>query len=448
MAPASRAVDSPGLPRRVERDPSPLDAALARCVAQRAVAAAPGLLQRSCLKATEREGLLYLDEPDKREVDRQGQEDGAAVQSLLMRGALMIALARLDSQPPVVFEPDPVENDDPRPRTRGSGGKVRSKKYSYRSEPYPTERVRSFGSRGVNTSGYVRGPRMVATKSTAVGDVKTATANAALSVNAITHTVKPWNVGAHGAKTPDQHYGLKYALGTHGTATQAKLVRSYTRAGSGVGATRPDNWAPFTALLGMTQSGQIAGKMRWVQGHFINEHLGGRGEQQNLAPFTRSLNTRHYHAVEKHVIKDIAAGKAVDYSVKAIPSGPGTQNETDSIGWHRAARANYPQAMLNAMVAVGMLDAGDAANLAAGVAHPGTTATPASSAPTLAGVEANAEAWITGYVQAAFPDAIACRVRYYSPVPPGQNPAPQTAKGQPAAHSAKSVGEVVIDNRR
>lgn len=289
---------------------------------------------------------------------------------------------------------------------------------------------------------------MVSTKSTAVGDVKNATANATLTVNTTSHNVRAWNVGAHPAKAPIQHYSTKYGLGAHGTATQAKLVRSHTRTGSGVGTTRPDDWTDFTALLGMAQNGQIAGKMRWVQGHFINEHLGGRGEQQNLAPFTRSLNTRHYHAVEKHVIKSIGAGETVDYSVQAIPSGPGTQNETDSIGWHRAARANYPQAMLNAMVAVGALDAGDAANLTAGVAHPGTTATPASKAPTLAGVEAVVETWIRNYVRAAFPDAIACRMRYYTPVLPGQNPAPQTAKGQPAAHASKSVGEVVIDNRR
>ena len=176
----------------------------------------------------------------------------------------------------------------------------------------------------------------------------------------------------------------------------------------------------------MTQSGQIAGKMRWVQGHFINEHLGGRGEQQNLAPFTRSLNTRHYHAVEKHVIKAIGAGKAVDYSVKAIPSGPGTQNETDAIGWHRAARANYPQTMLNAMVAAGALDAGDAANLTAGVAHPGTTATPASSAPTLAGVEANAETWIAQLRAGRVPRrdrAAACATT--PPWPPARTPPPR-----------------------
>lgn len=312
---------------------------------------------------------------------------------------------------------------------------------------------------GVKTSRYVRGPRMVMTKATAVGDVKNANANATLTVNTTSHTVKAWNTGMHGAKTPEQRYALKYPLGGHSTATQAKLVRSYTRSGSGVGSTRPDNWTTFTALLGMKRNGQIAGRMRWVQGHFINEHLGGRGEQQNLAPFTRSLNTRHYHAVEKHVIKAIKGGETVDYSVKAIPSAPGSQNETDAIAWHRLARANYPQAMINAMVAVGALHADDAADLDAGVAHPASTPTPKSGAPTLGGVETNVETWISSYVRTAFPGAIACRVRYYTPMPKPkkkptgqtptvQTPAPKTAKGQVAVYSAKSVGEVVIDNRR
>lgn len=447
---------SPALAAPVAREPGSLDATLARCVARRAPAldAPPGVLQRSCLKATQRDSLLYLDEPDKQEVERQALEDGAAVQWLLMRGGLMIALARPTSTPTHVTRGFVDVEDEPPPRRRGhGGGKMRRTGHAYRFDPYGGAEHRPYRSGGVHTR-YPRSPLMVSTKAVAAGSVNAATANATLTVTGATHTVKAWNTGAHGAKTPDQIYATKYALGPHGTASQAKLVRSYTRQGSGVGATRPNGWTDFCALLGMTQSGQIAGKMRWVQGHFINEHLGGRGEQQNLAPFTRSLNTRHYHAVEKHVIAAIAGGQTVDYSVKAIAGTPGSQNETDAIAWHRAARANYPQSMINAMVAVGALNAADALTLTAGAANPGTTPTPNSGALTLAGVEAAVEAWITSYVQAAFPTAIACRVRYYSPLPPlppPPTPPPPpltTAKGQPAAHSAKSVGEVVIENRR
>jgi hypothetical protein len=278
-------------------------------------------------------------------------------------------------------------------------------------------------------------------RATAVGNIAGggAAGGATLTAPTATHTVANWNAGAHPGKAPDQRYGGAYALGPYGTASQAKLVRSYTRMGTKVGATRPNDWTDFSALLGMGQDGKIAGQKRWIQGHFINQRLGGRGEQQNLAPFTYSLNGTHYHAVEKHMIAAIGAGQTLDYSVQALPGVAGTQNETDAIGWHRAARANYPQKMIDTLVAIGVLSAADAATLTPGAAIVGTTPTPTSSAADLDGVLTLAEGWITNYVQAVFPTAIACRARYYTlgPVPQGGGHAPATAK---------QVGEVLIDN--
>jgi hypothetical protein len=449
------AVASPALPRPdAAREPTGLDAALARCVARRAAAVHPtsALLQRSCLKPTQRGEQLMLDEPDEQDVLRQGLWDGFAVYALQLRGAGMIAAARNSAKRLAAEESGYADVTRPGSRStssRSSGGGPIRNRHRYRDEPYSRDRV-STGRKscrfvgGDSTSSYVQSMPILSRKSTAVGSIAGggATAGATLTVPPLaTHTVGAWNAGAHPGKAPDQRYGGTYALGAYGTATQAKLVRSYTRAGSGVGGTRPNDWTEFTALLGMTQNGQIAGKMRWIQGHFINEQLGGRGDQENLAPFTRSLNTRHYHAVEKHMIAGIGAGDTIDYSVQALPGVAGTQNETDAIAWHQAARTNYPQEMIDTLVAIGVLDATDAATLTPGAPIVGTTPTANSGAPTLGGVLTLAEAWIANYVQAVFPTAIACRARYYTlgPAPQGGGPVPATAK---------QVGEVLIDNVR
>lgn len=55
-----------------------------------------------------------------------------------------------------------------------------------------------------------------------------------------------------------------------------------------------------------------------VQGHLLNEHLGGPGNNMaNLTPITKSTNTTHFHKIEDIVKQAIAADYGVEYRVRA-----------------------------------------------------------------------------------------------------------------------------------
>jgi hypothetical protein len=66
--------------------------------------------------------------------------------------------------------------------------------------------------------------------------------------------------------------------------------------------------------------------MLYVQGHLLNQRLGGPGRAHNLTPISRSANARHESEVES-AVKDLVAGGAVlQYQVTVKY---GTHNELD-----------------------------------------------------------------------------------------------------------------------
>lgn len=56
-----------------------------------------------------------------------------------------------------------------------------------------------------------------------------------------------------------------------------------------------------------------------VQGHLLNEHLGGPGNiMENLTPITKSTNTTHFKKIEDTVKQAVAADYGVEYRVRAF----------------------------------------------------------------------------------------------------------------------------------
>jgi hypothetical protein len=234
--------------------------------------------------------------------------------------------------------------------------------------------------------------------------------------------VDPWTPTGY---APGKAAGYKlahneplYQLGPMQTASAAKLVRRVSQAGSGVGPTRPLDWWYFLALVGPYA------RMKWVQGHFINRRLGGHGAHENLAPFTYSMNSVHYHQVEKPVLQYLQTwgpNAHVSYTVRAEQNPVGSVNEQSSVLWHKAFLAADRPAAIAAMAQWGIVGNPEAAALILqGPLHHNWGA-----------VTALAEKKIRTYVQAAFPAGIVCRARYYGFGPLGLD---------------KHVGQVVIDN--
>ncbi len=158
--------------------------------------------------------------------------------------------------------------------------------------------------------------------------------------------------------------------------------------GTGVGNTRPNDWADFIAMIGAYNP--------FKQGHHLHQDLGGEGTHDNLAPFTASLNGLHYHRVESYVLAQTdnppATDEYADYSVTPVYGGnPGI------VAWAINEFNNMAGAtQLAAMVGAGIITAAAAAPLAA---------------PTAAQVLL-AHAWITNYVNGAFPTSINCTVTF------------------------------------
>jgi hypothetical protein len=39
----------------------------------------------------------------------------------------------------------------------------------------------------------------------------------------------------------------------------------------------------------------------YIRGHLLNEHLGGRGNAENMFPINGNANSQHLHSTEKHI---------------------------------------------------------------------------------------------------------------------------------------------------
>ena len=154
--------------------------------------------------------------------------------------------------------------------------------------------------------------------------------------------------------------------------------------GAGVGATRPNDWWTFVAMVG--------GNHIFVQGHTLHQELGGDGGHDNLSPFTHSSNALHYHRVETEVIDySETQDQYVNYDVDLTYGGnPG-------IGaWAQAKfLALTVQVASAAMVLAGLLTpAQAAARVAAGALQPGDVV--------------NAVTWLRNYVDDTFPSDFDC----------------------------------------
>ncbi|MGH9066538.1 MAG: DNA/RNA non-specific endonuclease [Acidimicrobiales bacterium] len=93
-------------------------------------------------------------------------------------------------------------------------------------------------------------------------------------------------------------------------------------------------------------------KANMVQGHLLNENLGGPGNDlRNLAPISKKANSEHLHQVEK-AAKQIAidTGKAIVYAVSVIPGPPSPGSfepyESDTNEPHRHLIARLPKGFL------------------------------------------------------------------------------------------------------
>jgi hypothetical protein len=76
---------------------------------------------------------------------------------------------------------------------------------------------------------------------------------------------------------------------------------------------RPSWWAAMMADPG-TDGAWVSNNV--VQGHLLNEHLGGPGsDMRNLTPFAKSTNSQHHAYVEKKAKAIFARGNVVRYQV-------------------------------------------------------------------------------------------------------------------------------------
>ncbi len=160
------------------------------------------------------------------------------------------------------------------------------------------------------------------------------------------------------------------------------------QSGAGVGATRPNGWWPFVAMLG--------GFTPFVQGHTVHQDLNGDGLHDNLSPFTRSLNGLHYNRAELPVIRHTDAPPRNDefahYAVNINYGGnPGL-----------AAHAIF---LFNNLVVLSIPNA-CAAMVGAGViTPPQAVVNVANNAIPPADIVA-ANTWLTNYVNNTFPASI------------------------------------------
>jgi hypothetical protein len=56
---------------------------------------------------------------------------------------------------------------------------------------------------------------------------------------------------------------------------------------------------------------------KYIRGHLLNEHLGGRGNAENMFPITGNANSQHLHSTEKRIKNWVGKAKRwVFYQVK------------------------------------------------------------------------------------------------------------------------------------
>jgi hypothetical protein len=64
----------------------------------------------------------------------------------------------------------------------------------------------------------------------------------------------------------------------------------------------------------------------YVQGHLLNENLGGPGMRFNLLPITKAANNKHKDVVETTLKDMVTSGEVISYTVKALDPPPKGKN--------------------------------------------------------------------------------------------------------------------------
>ncbi|MEU6326334.1 DUF6531 domain-containing protein [Streptomyces sp. NPDC047049] len=139
--------------------------------------------------------------------------------------------------------------------------------------------------------------------------------------------------------TPDP-LGLKPALNHHTYVKNplawtdplglAPCTATYGPLTNGAGSSMKVKLGPGSNLTGKSPSVKPAWwptgngptalwfQKQMVQGHLLNEHLGGPGHTlSNLTPLTKTGNLNHLNSIERTVKKEVAAGNTVEYEVIA-----------------------------------------------------------------------------------------------------------------------------------
>ncbi len=109
-----------------------------------------------------------------------------------------------------------------------------------------------------------------------------------------------------------------------GTEMKASILSQDHPKGSSVQDKDTKIWTDLDRL----RKGSGKASNPFIQGHLLNDNLGGPGRMQNLTPIRENANRRHLHDVEKHIKKWVGEGNVAYYHVKAdYPSRPKRSSE-------------------------------------------------------------------------------------------------------------------------
>jgi hypothetical protein len=113
-----------------------------------------------------------------------------------------------------------------------------------------------------------------------------------------------------------QAYNMTYGGLNNGSGTDMHVYidgKNDPDLGKGSSPSTTPHWWPQAGTPEREYLRQYA-----VQGHLLNEHLGGPGHtMQNLTPITKSTNSTHFKKIEDIVKKGVAADYGVEYRVRA-----------------------------------------------------------------------------------------------------------------------------------
>jgi hypothetical protein len=109
-----------------------------------------------------------------------------------------------------------------------------------------------------------------------------------------------------------------------GTEMKASILSKDHPKGTGVQDKDTKIWTD----LGSLRKGSGKESNPFIQGHLLNDNIGGPGRMWNLTPIRENANKRHLHDVEKHVKNWIGKGNVAYYDVQTdYPSAPRRTSE-------------------------------------------------------------------------------------------------------------------------